>query len=201
MDSSVKNSEMENATPRRRSFRPVIFIALVLVIVGVFVIILINKKPAESAKSSQPETVAKTEENKEDKKAEEKKSEEPAVPSEPEAVKEEEIIEDQSPVKLDGEDPNTSNELTGVINYAESDGETVMIRATINQYLESGACVLDLTSTDDSFNLTDQITPSASTSTCSFDIATSLLNSGKYNIKITLSSEGKKGIIEGEVDV
>lgn len=201
MDSSVKNSEMENATPRRRSFRPVIFIALALVIVGVFIAILINKKPAESAKSSQPETVAKTEENKEDKKAEEKKSEEPAVPSEPEAVKEEEIIEDQSPVKLDGEDPNTSNELTGVINYAESDGETVMIRATINQYLESGACVLDLTSTDDSFNLTDQITPSASTSTCSFDIATSLLNSGKYNIKITLSSEGKKGIIEGEVDV
>ncbi len=196
MDNSV-----ENSTKRRRNFRPVIFIAVpVLVIVGVVIAILVNKKPAEPPKTNQPETVStKTEEKKEEKK-EEKSEEKPSEETKPEEKEEPEIIEGKTPVQQDQSGTQTG-ELTGVINYAESDGDTLIIRASIDQYLESGTCLLELTTAGDSFSLSDNIGTSAATSACSFDISTELLVNGKYNIKITLTSGDKTGVIEGEANV
>lgn len=202
MDNSAESSKMENATPRRRNLRPVLFVAVpVLVIAGIVVAIFMNKKPAESPKNDQPETT-KTEEKKEEKeedKPEEKKEETPAEKKEEEP----EIIDGKTPKNLDGGTTEAQNSLTGVINYADVIEDELVIRVSIDQYLEVGTCVLELAApaVNDVFSLTDQIVPSAATSSCSFNIATSLLTGGHYNIKVTVNSENKTGVMEDEVDV
>lgn len=198
MDNTVEKTSKTSV--RRRNFRPVIFIAVPVIMAGIVIAILINRKPTESPKDNQPETVATKTEGKKEELEEKKEEGKKPAEEEPEEDKGSEVVDGKTPVQQD-ESPEISGDLTGVINYADSDGETVMIRVSIDQYLENGTCLLELTSANDSFSLSDNIATSASTSSCSFDIATSLLNSGKYDIKITLSSDGKTGLIEGEVDV
>ena len=206
MDKSAK-TEIENATPRRRNLRPAIFLtAVILVAAGVVAVIMLNKKKDEpktaNSPSSNVENVVTTPgKTTEDPKTDEKPKEEPEKSPEEEKPGDNlESDDGKTPIQQDSYDGNP-DVLTGVINYADSDGETLMIRVAIDQYLESGECLLELNSSNDSFSITDQIAPSASTSSCSYDISTSLLNEGKYNIKITLKSGGKTGTIEGEVNV
>ena len=206
MDNSAENSGMENATPRRRNLRPVgLIIGSILIVAAVFAVLMIIRKPKNGDSGTENDTSTsetKTEEKskeKTEKKSEEKSKEESKEKSEEKT--EDEIVDGKTPAQQDGENPNNLDEITGVINYAESDGETLMIRVLINQYLEAGQCLLELTSASDSFSLSDDVQPSAATSSCSYDISTSLLNSGNYNIKVTVKSENKNGIIEGEVNV
>lgn len=212
MDSNAKNSDVTESHPRggysarRRNYRPIIFVVAVLLIAGivVFIFALNNKKPENSSTSSSNTNSTSTNTNGSSSassvKTEEKSKGE--TPSEP-STKEPEVIDGKTPKNNEGEDANTANEITGVINYADSDGETLMIRVSIDQYLEEGTCLLELNApaTGDTFSLTDQITPSAATSSCSFDISTNLLIKGKYDMKITLDSAGKKGVLNGEVEI
>lgn len=107
---------------------------------------------------------------------------------------------DKTPVKYDGDDPNTLDSLTGSITYTGVTGNKLIIRMSINQYLGSGVCSLTL----GDYSSTVNITPSASTSTCEgFDIPISDLGnlSGKVNFTINLQSGDKTGTITGEVSL
>ena len=204
MDKSAEKPEMENAIPRRRNFRPAIFlIGIIVVAAGVFTVIMMNKKKDEpkddSPKTENNISVVEDKTNEPEKKTEEetKKKKEETTTSE------NENINGKTPQNLDGKTEDSQGSLTGVVNYADVIDDTLIIRVSIDQYLEAGTCTLELTApaVNDTFGLTDQITPSAATSSCSFDIATSLLTGGHYNIKVTVSSEGKSGLITDEVDV
>ena len=206
MDNSLEKPVVQNGTPRRRNSRLAIIVVAVLLVAGIVAfIIILNKHNSPSTNdsgstSSGTEKPAESSEKKEEVKKAEKESGKETEQKEPEQ-KSEDIIEGKTPVNQDG-DANSGETLTGVINYAAVNDGTLMIRVSIDQYLESGECLLELNSPSDSFTLTDQIAPSAATSTCSYDIATSLLEEGsKYDIKITVTSGDKKGIIKGEVDV
>ncbi|MBQ7040577.1 hypothetical protein IJN73_00725 [Candidatus Saccharibacteria bacterium] len=206
MDNSLEKSSTPEETPknavRRKNRRPLIFaIALVLIAGIVVFIFVLNNKNNNTGSSSDTSSTSETKEDEEDSKPAEK-TEEKKVESitEPDSTPEE-TVQNKAPVQQEGTDPNTLNELTGVINYASVNDDTLMIRVSIDQYLSSGTCFLELTSANDSFSLSDNIMPSASTSSCGYDIATSLLVSGRYEIKITINSENKTGIIKGEVDV
>ena len=206
MDNSLEKPLVENATPRHRSSRPTILVIAVLLVAGIAAFIFALNRHQSDKASSTSEPTTQTEGNTDSPEKEKEPEEKQTEPSEPEKEPEEEpeeITQNKAPVKQEGEDPNTLSELTGVINYAAVNDDTLMIRVSIDQYLSSGTCFLELTAQniDDSFSLSDNIAQSASTSSCTYDIATSLLTGGKYDIKITLNSENKKGIIKGEVDV
>ena len=114
-----------------------------------------------------------------------------------------EVMEKEKVVQYEGEDPNVSEELTGVVTYAGVSGDNLMIRVNIDQYLESGKCVLSLVR-DGSEVYTDEagIATAASTATCEgFNVPVSVLGAGDYYIVIRLSAGDKVGTIRGEVSV
>ena len=201
MDNSLEKFPNSEETPknatRRKNYRPAVFAVMLILIAGVavFIFAINHNKKAEGGSGTNNQETSKEEKPAETPKAETKES------KEVETKEPEEIVQNKAPVQQEGTDPNTLNELTGVINYASVNDDTLMIRVSIDQYLSSGTCLLELTSANDSFSLSDNIMPSASTSSCGYDIATSLLVSGRYEIKITINSENKTGIIKGEVDV
>lgn len=113
-------------------------------------------------------------------------------------VKKEEVVQ------YEGENPNTAAELTGVVTYAGLVGDKLTIRVNINQYLSGGSCALRLVFEDDVnvYSETVNIVNSASTSTCEgFDVPRTGLAGGKYSIIINLDSDGKTGVINGEVNL
>ncbi|MBQ9017257.1 hypothetical protein IJ103_03410 [Candidatus Saccharibacteria bacterium] len=202
MDNSVEKTPETSA--RRRNYRPAIFVVLIILLAGVaaFVIALNRRSDNGSGSTETTSSTATKDENEKETDPETKPEtkEETSKETEEETPKEE-IVEGKTPVNLDQGDASDLDALTGVVNYAASDGQTVMIRVSIDQYLETGECTLDLTTSYDSFNLADAISPSASTSSCSFDISTDLLTGGKYDINVTVRSGDRKGIIKGEVEV
>lgn len=112
-------------------------------------------------------------------------------------VKKEEVV------KYEGENPNNREELTGVVTYAGVSGENLMIRVNIDQYLNSGECMLLLAvAGNTTYSNVAPIVSSASTATCEgFNVPVSLLESGQYSITIEVESGGKKGVISGEVAI
>ena len=107
-------------------------------------------------------------------------------------------------IQYDGENPNETNELSGVVTYAGVTGNKLMIRVNIDQFLSGGSCKLRLVFEGDVELYSDEVNiiDSASTATCAgFDVPISGLRSGKYNIYINLSSGGKVGTISGEVSL
>lgn len=204
-DSLEKPAEVPKSATRRKNRRPLIFaVALVLIAGATAFIFALNNKKGSASPTSDTNNTSESKETKEETKPAEKTDQteenKKATSPEPETAPEE-TVQNKAPVQQEGDDPNTLNELTGVVNYAAVNDDTLMIRVSIDQYLNSGTCLLELTSANDSFSLSDDIMPSASTSSCSYDIATNLLISGKYDIKITVNSENKTGVIKGEVEI
>ena len=111
--------------------------------------------------------------------------------------------EEKKVKQYEGEDPNKSEELSGVVTYAGVVDGKIMIRANIDQYLEGGTCKLSLSKNGQvAYEETVSITDSASTSTCKgFDITATKLSSGDYNIVIKIESNSKTGTIRGVVSV
>ena len=106
----------------------------------------------------------------------------------------------KTPTRYDGADPNLDTSLTGSITTARFDGDKLVIRVTIDQYLSSGTCTLTLTSGDKTLEKTAPIAPIASTSSCEgFDITDSELSnfSRPININLSLTSGDKTGTITG----
>jgi cytoskeletal protein RodZ len=102
----------------------------------------------------------------------------------------------------EGENTNTSQTLTGVINYAGVTNGTLIIRTTVNQALSSGTCQLTLSSGSKTATRSSNITQNPSSSTCEgFDIPISELGSGSWNITITITSGDRSGELKGNVTI
>lgn len=119
------------------------------------------------------------------------------------AIVEEAQVEKKKVVQYEGEDPNLTEELSGVISYAGKSGENVVIRVVIDQYLGEGSCVLELTNDDVVvYSKETSVIPMVSTSSCDgFDIPLSELGSGLFGITIKVKAGEKAGVILGEINV
>ena len=105
-------------------------------------------------------------------------------------------------VQYEGEDPNEGGDLTGVVTYAGVNGGNLMIRVNIDQYLNGGSCELSLMQDSVVYSDTVNIVSSAATATCEgFNVPINGLEKGNYKIVIKISSGGKVGTINGEVDI
>lgn len=135
---------------------------------------------------------------KSDKKEEEKKQEKKPESEAPAEVEEKEKVQ-----QYDGDNPNESEEITGVITFADVVDGVLMIRLNIDQYLAGGNCTLMLErSGNNIYSGTVEVDSSAATSTCKgFDVAVGNLGHGETNIIIKVSSGGKSGIINGGVEL
>ena len=125
------------------------------------------------------------------------------VEEESENVSEEKEPEKEETVQYEGDDPNTLEELTGVVTYAGVSGNKLMVRININQYLSGGSCKLSLVRNGaTAYEDVAAVTAGAATSTCEgFDVPVSEITSGKYQILVEVTTEGKAGVIKGEVEV
>lgn len=105
--------------------------------------------------------------------------------------------------QYDGEDPNGSDELSGVITYAEVNGEYLTIRMNIDQYLDSGECRLDLMRGGSIVHEeVTEIVGNVSTASCAgFDVPISIVGGGVVDIEIHLESDGKMGVVRGEANI
>ncbi|MBR3248584.1 hypothetical protein IKF89_00960 [Candidatus Saccharibacteria bacterium] len=111
--------------------------------------------------------------------------------------------EKQKVVQYEGEDPNTLEELTGVVTYAGVNGENLMVRVSIDQYLTEGSCELTLTRGGATiYNSIADIVGDVATATCKgFDIPVAELGGGEVQININLKADGKSGEIRGEASI
>lgn len=120
-----------------------------------------------------------------------------------EKVEEQIVVEKEKVVLYEGEDPNSKDDLTGVVTYAGVNGDNLMIRVNIDQYLEDGSCELSLWRDGASmYTGKARIVNSVTTATCEgFNVPTSGLSEGNYKIVIKLSSGDKVGTINGETKI
>lgn len=105
---------------------------------------------------------------------------------------------DKTPVKYDGDDPNSLDSITGLVTYSGINNDNLVVRVNIDQFLNSGECKISVGAFSEIVNLI----PNASTSTCEgFDIPLSSLSDegGEYKFIIELSSGEKTGTIEGSI--
>lgn len=181
---------------RKRNFRWVKWLIFLLLIAGAVVVVILVKNnyfdKKDNQNTSQTVEVNKTD----DKKSEEKSKEEIEQ-------KEEIKTPEQKAPQYEGESPNESETLTGLITYADvKDGELI-IRINIDQFLQSGNCDLTLSKNGAIYySQSVGIMESVTTSTCDgFNIPISGFPSGNLQVEINLDSEGKSGKIEGRVKI
>ena len=113
-------------------------------------------------------------------------------------------MEDEKKVKqYEGEDPNKSEVLTGAVTYAGVNGDNLMIRVNIDQYVESGTCSLGLRRAGANiYSAEASIVGGPATATCEgFDVPVAGLGNGDTVIVIYLNGGGKTGEITGEVSL
>ena len=105
--------------------------------------------------------------------------------------------------QYEGQDPNTLEELTGVIISKDVENGTLTIMTMINQYLhQTGFCTITLTGRNsrDVYTATEDAHADISSSYCeNFAVPVSKLSSDTYDIEIKLTGDGKTGTIRDEV--
>ena len=116
---------------------------------------------------------------------------------------ESEIVEKPKVVQYDGDDPNTLDELSGVVTYAGVVEDKLMIRINIDQYLEVGECTLILTRNGENiYSSSTGIVSNVTIATCEgFDVPVAGLGQGNMEIEINITSNGKSGLIRSEVSI
>lgn len=135
--------------------------------------------------------------------------EEEKVEERPEEVipenKEEELSRDEEKkvVQYEGEDPNKSESLSGVVTYAGVSGDKLMIRVNIDQFLNSGECALSLVRGGATiYSDITSVVGSVATATCEgFDVPVEQIGSGSVEIKIVVRAGEKTGAIYGRVEL
>ncbi len=118
---------------------------------------------------------------------------------------------DKTPAQYENEGKNNSGsgstsdqKLSGVINYKAVTNGSLSIRTTIDQKLSTGTCTLTLTNktTGKTVTKTADVFANPSSSTCKgFDVPTSSLSSGTWNISISVRSGSALGTITGQVSL
>lgn len=108
----------------------------------------------------------------------------------------------KTPTQHDGDNPNNSDGLWGVVNYSQVVDGVLSIRVTIDQQLTSGVCSLHLTNGTRTITKEVAIAANPSSSTCKgFDIPSDDLEKGVWNIKININSDSKQGTITGTTSI
>ena len=163
---------------------------LMIVIISVAIVLAINKTKPISG-NTQNQTVA-TPVEKEEKSEVKEKQEEVSGTEKKEEVK-----------QYEGEDPNESESLTGVISYTGVSGDNLMVRVNIDQYLSGGNCKLVLAKNGMAvYSGIAEIESLVSTSTCNgFDVPVTGIGAGNFVVEVTLESDGKYGKMVGEVTI
>ncbi|MBR5389233.1 hypothetical protein IK146_01595 [Candidatus Saccharibacteria bacterium] len=109
----------------------------------------------------------------------------------------------KTPEKYEGTDPNTYESLTGSITTARFDGDKLLVRVAVDQFLSNGTCKLTLSDGAHQLEKTANLVPIASTSTCEgFDVQSSELDgfARPISINISLTSGERTGSITGSTE-
>ena len=114
-----------------------------------------------------------------------------------------EIVEKQRIEQYDGNDPNGAEMLSGVVTYAGVNGDRLMIRVNIDQYLDGGECELSLKKDGVVvYSEMANVVGNVSTATCEgFDVPVEGFRNGFVDISIGVRSGNKVGTIESGVDL
>ena len=166
-------------------------VLVIVVIVGI--VIGINSQSKKQDNENREEEAEKVEQKDEVEQGEKTEEEQ----------KDEETARQQTPVQYEGNDPNTAEELSGIITYAGVNEATLVVRTSIDQYLTGGTCELTLVQGGTIiYSESASIVGDVSTATCQgFDIATAGLGGGNIEITINLNADGKRGTIRGEANI
>lgn len=107
-----------------------------------------------------------------------------------------------TPKQYEGDSPNTSNSLTGVINYKSVVDGNLTLRITIDQSLASGTCSLKLISSGKTVSRSASVVSNPSSSTCEgFSVPVSELSDGQWSIEITVTSGDRTGTFKDKVTI
>lgn len=110
--------------------------------------------------------------------------------------------EKELPQLYEGENANAQSSLTGSISTKSVAGDYLIIRNTINQFVDSGTCDLTLSSGNTTVRRSAEIIQNPSSSSCAgFDIPLSELRSGQWSIEIYVSSEGKSMTLKDAISI
>lgn len=179
---------------RKRNFRWVkwlLFLALIAGAVAIVILVKNNFDKKPETNGGQTTNVGKPEEKKEGKTSTENKASEETPKSEEKAP------------QYEGESPNKSETLTGLITYADVVNDELVIRVNIDQFLQSGNCNLTMSRNGITYYTQSVgIQESVTTSTCDgYKIPVSEISKGDFSVEIDLESEGKSGKITGRVRI
>lgn len=189
------NRTLKKMPKRKRNFRWVKWLIFLMLIVGVIVVIILIKNNFTDKTSDNKQSTNTS--NIEEQKSEEKPKNEPS-----EIIDESQKPEEKVP-QYDGESPNKSETLTGLITYADVINDELVIRINIDQFLQSGNCNLVMSRNGITYySQSVGIQESVTTSTCDgYKIPVSELPKGDLQVEIGLDSNGKTGKITGKVRI
>lgn len=114
----------------------------------------------------------------------------------------------KTPIQHEGENPQTSESLTGVINIFTKTEDSIVIRTTVNQYISDADARCDLVLTNNSngatYNYWSDVVTAPQTSACyGWDIPLSDLGgnpTGSWTAKVTMTGGGRTGTFTSETN-
>lgn len=174
----------------------VLFVILGIIIAGVFAFLnkdkIISIFKGEKNDSSTSQTSSSNTNPNDDKKSDDTTSD--SQNNEPTREAEKSDIS-----QYEGEDPNKSGMITGVINAGANESGTLSVRVVIDQALSSGTCTIVVSHSSGATNtVSAPVEPGPSSSFC---VAEAGSAPGNWKITATVSADNKTGTITGEVNL
>lgn len=178
---------------RKRDFRWIKWLLFLVLIIAAIVVVVLIKNNYFGEKQ---ENNAQQSEN-------ENKSEDDKPKEGTDETSTEETKQEEKAPQYEGESPNKSENLTGLITYADVINDELVIRVNIDQFLQSGNCNLTMSRNGVThYSQSVGIQESVTTSTCDgYKIPVSELPKGDFQVEIDLESDGKSGKITGRVRI
>ena len=200
---NVEGDDMANKRKRSKKWIYWVVVLVLVVVAGVVAYLVWNNYFAnKSDNTTEPETTSKEEtpEKTSDTKKPDTDNTDGEDYTEPEQEKEK---EKEKVLTHEGGDPNKAEELTGALTFASVEGDYLLLRVNIDQYLNSGTCQLSLSQNGGIvYSESANITSAASTATCEgFNVPLSALGTGDFEVVVHLDSAGKSGFIRGGVTI
>lgn len=181
-------------SPKKHHF--FLYFILFLIICAAVVLGLVFLKPTFEKKEQGSDSSSATTDQSQQ--TDDKQSSESATAEEKKAEEIKPEAEKSNP-QYEGEDPNTSASLTGIINYVGVSDGALVVRVSIEQNV-SGTCTFTLSSpSGKTVAGSGTITSGPSSAFCSF--STPATESGTWKISVTATSSDKQGIITGEASI
>lgn len=202
----AKNKHQTTSRRHRAFYKQPLFHIFILILLAVGAILLFRQQPKEPTVTDSANSNSSASNSKEHStNASNVTSSSTTAPAESSTSANSSSVspDGKTPEKYEGADPNNSESITGSITAARFDGDKLIIRVNIDQYLSSGTCTLALSDGRSQLEKTARLTPVAATSSCEgFDVMNSELTdySRPLDIIITLSSGDKTGTITGRVE-